>query len=324
MLVKMYNETHLNYSKNASNLFEKKSLFVLSTWTLRVVFGLLACLTNCFYLILTIYEKSIFKSQKIVAVNAAGCIILGIGLVEAYLLRIVGYQVPGVSTPFHCIFATAHPTMYSFGELLTAYSLLFVSIDRLIAIRQTKLLKAVNETSRNYMLIACIILSLIDLICMWISAYLLRMKTISAACYRSHVVGRSYYLFHFSCCILLAYFSLCFYIIGLIQLKSAFKTRLKAANPLIQKLRLNRESLVTKKTFILIGFTVLLQGIPNTLRIYFFLNKNHSWISDIALTINAFALSLYAIYYIVTSDIAKSVKKKVTSTFHKNSVTPQF
>ncbi|KAL1227449.1 hypothetical protein T4B_8579 [Trichinella pseudospiralis] len=320
----MYIETHLNYSRNASNLFEKKSLFVVSTWILRVVFGLLACLTNCFYIILAIYEKSIFKSQKIVAVHAAGCITLGIGLAEAYLLRIVRYQISGVSTPFHCIITNGHPTMYSLGELLTAYSLLFVSIDRLIAIRQTKLLKAVNEASRNYMLIACIILSLIDLICMWISAYLLRTKEISAACYRSAVVGRLYYLLHFSCCILLAYCSLCFYIIGLMQLKSAFKNRLKAANHLIQQQRLNRESLVTKKTFILMGFTVLLQGIPNTLRIYFFFNKSHSWISDIALTINAFALSLYAIYYIVTSNAVKSLKKKVAPTFHKNSVTPQF
>uniref|UniRef100_A0A5S6QGV8 G-protein coupled receptors family 1 profile domain-containing protein n=1 Tax=Trichuris muris TaxID=70415 RepID=A0A5S6QGV8_TRIMR len=265
-------------------------------WYVNVALGVTAFFSNICFLAVTLREKPMKRTQKLVAAYAVGCATSGAGFAAAFTRRILLHCKDMEYTPIECMYRTPHLSLYAVGEAFTTFCVLFMSVDRLVAILYSNRMNQWKKYLTNRLLFIAVALTVTDVLWAWISAWNKGEELIPAYCYRVKVVSNTYYLTHFICCGVFGYITLILYCIALAVLK-----RMRSTSHGIRSIQLKREATISKRIMIIVFFTFLLQSIPTTLRLYALFSWHLFFVPDQLWSVHCVNLSIYAVYSIVTN-----------------------
>ncbi|OUC49182.1 hypothetical protein D917_05634 [Trichinella nativa] len=193
-----------------------------------------------------------------------------------------------------CLASGIHMLMFLAGDTISTSSLLLISLERLLAVKWTKLYQRLSVRVMNCILLVPFVWGFSDVLTFLLISIQLHGVVVNPHCFVTECFTRTFYIIHNSMSIVLGYSVVIIYAIIFLWLRIH-----KTQSSTIRAIQLRRETKITKRIFLLIVMTIFFHIFPQTLSLAFMNSANWLKFDKVCWGTKGFNLSLNAAMLIV-------------------------
>ncbi|KRZ59193.1 Vacuolar protein sorting-associated protein 28 -like protein [Trichinella nativa] len=264
--------------------------------SLYLIIGLASTLANGLLLLLVWRKHRVKKKYIFLTGFAVGALIEGFGYFTAAVRRFYfdtffdGHLVDLSK----CLASGIHMLMFLAGDTISTSSLLLISLERLLAVKWTKLYQRLSVRVMNCILLVPFVWGFSDVLTFLLISIQLHGVVVNPHCFVTECFTRTFYIIHNSMSIVLGYSVVIIYAIIFLWLRIH-----KTQSSTIRAIQLRRETKITKRIFLLIVMTIFFHIFPQTLSLAFMNSANWLKFDKVCWGTKGFNLSLNAAMLIV-------------------------
>ncbi|KRX95257.1 hypothetical protein T4E_1251, partial [Trichinella pseudospiralis] len=264
--------------------------------TLYLIIGMASTLANGILLFLVWRKRKLKKKYIFLTGFAIGALIEGFGYFTAAIRRFYfdtffDGQLVDLSK---CLASGVHMLMFLAGDTISTSSLLLISLERLLAVRWTKLYQRLSVRVMNCILLVPFVWGFSDVLTFLLISTQLHGITVSPHCFVTECFTKIFYILHNSMSIILGYSVVIIYAVIFLWLRIH-----KTQSSTIRAIQLRREAKITKRIFSLIVMTIFFHIFPQTLSLAFMNSANWLKFDKVCWGTKGFNLSLNAVMLIL-------------------------